>query len=374
MAEVMDDAFFTGEPSPEPEAQPEPEVVESAEPAAEAAESVETAAPDSGDPLAEPVEGVESATEEQAEADPYAEFSEKPELVAAMKAAADRVKHLDPSNPEHLKTIRAFAEKDLEIQRLRSPEALTEYEKSLRENKADEPEKKAEAEQRPEPNADDYTFENVTRGWRDYADGIRAEVEEWNKGEKADFGRIAAIQNARTLNLTRETVLPAVQAMVQQMLQERLGEAEPYLQESVRERKSREATEFALEQLEKVPGYESIRSLYQSENGEPSPVQQVLKESPHILDIRKQGRDAAESDRLTRIAQLKAVQQEWTRLQRSGEESRKAIEVGQKIESRNREQATRQSLNKGTGTNQLNGGSQGDLVDEIIGAKESVFA
>lgn len=359
-----------------------------------------TAEPE-GEPQEAAPETAEAQSEEQTEgeAEPdeswLEQFNDSPALRDELANTAKRITNLDPKNPDDLKTLRSFAEKEIYIRELKSrvsgdspekPEGdpLDDLKRSLLEPETEEPEAAAEppvAHQQNGQAQEGYQLGEVSKDWRSWNDAQKDLSAAWSRTNKEgqpdpDYDRISAIQNDQFFHQFGQLAMPRVMEAVQRYFEDRVGSYMPEIQ-SIAESRSAEANnQFALSELTKVTG-DDYSVLVKPLDGPPvvingkeyqnTPFTQAVKESPGILKIRVLNDDPIKADRLTKIEQYEEAMRHYKRSQKASEESRQAMEAAQAVEKRTQEQRTRQSLNAGGGSGKsLNeGGTPKSYVEEL---------
>lgn len=366
------------------------------------------------------VEGVEQPAEEQPAAD--GKWFDDDDLNTRVAAAAKRIKHLDPNNPEHLKTLRSFVEKDRMAEKAKAlikagnfdpsnpehvalakellgsqgeesdPEpALTEFEKSL----SVEPEAKATtapAEAKPAAASAAAEIDDPGVKWTGPEDGLSDLSAAWSEIQEAtmkaaeegraykpDFSKVNKIEVAildRRLEAMVAPVIEELNGRIEKIV-ERFGGVLPEVEKNVAQQRLATTKSFAVAELQKTGQYENIDKMFTATDGPPitingekfsnTPFHKAVAKAPWIMDIRKQGKDQQATASLTMIARLRAAHQVLQGAQPSKENAKRAIEAGQKLEARNREDRTRQTLNSGTGTNSFESSSKkGGYMSELM--------
>lgn len=333
------------------------------------------------------IQGDENLEIEGDEYDPdQPQYTGNARLDALIDHFAAQVKHLNPSNPQHLKTLRRMAEKELyiieqreEIKRLKGvakendalsdDDGLTEFEKNLLapEKPADKPADKPE--DKPAAAAPvDFTYNDVGKDWKGADDAYEALVDAWKdvseakeKGKPAKMDRVneieAAIFQRRFDGIAWPIIAHILPGVVKKVIQAELGSVMPTVNQTAERERLGDAREFALAQLAETKGYEDIDSLVTEEEGPPvafdggvypnTPLNRMIRDMPDLLDIKAEHRDPQVAARLTFLKRLRAAYKLWKQGTLRAGRVKQAMKAGAKLTARREQDRTRQTVNAG---------------------------
>lgn len=360
----------------------------------------EVVAPASDAPAVESDEPAQSEVEAEQEAQP----EENLELLEEVAKAED----LDLKDPSQ----RAFAEKlaareqkirDLQAQQSGQGEpeeyALTEFEKEAL-GAEEQPQSTAAAEQAApagqQNNAGPVRYGDIGDSWKGPDDAYNAEAQAWSDiqkdveaGKPPDMRRLHDIKLAQFVRMADSILIPhlgqripvIVQQGVEKLLQERLGNIMPKLEESLAERQFAAAKEASLTDLEKVKGFEKVRDLYKVGEGKVkfrdpatgqeaefpnTPLNRIIAKNPDILNIQVPHKDPAIAQRLTTTARLRAAMRYHNAQRIAPAAAKNIMAAGAQAARKTAADRTRQGLNAGSGAPTSNGGTKpAGLIDDL---------
>jgi hypothetical protein len=344
---------------------------------------------------AETNEQPESEPEKKEEPQEANWFPDRPELNEQIAKLAKEIPNLDPASPEGLKTLRRMAEKDIYFSKVKGERE--QYERRI----ADlEKRVQAAAQQRPAPQDAPRTPEQqqrqdgeiVGQNWHSWEDAQMDLAAAWNASDaqgnpKPDLRRVAEVNNAifaRQLDQYAPFIEQMIDQRARSLYEERFGPIEPQVREMAMQRQGDENIEFAMSELERTDeSFNDIRNILQPVQGPPLTINgeqvqntlfaQAVMDAPEILDIVIQGKNPIETDRLTIKRRLEAAHRVLQRKKANEERLKQATDTGQEIAKREQEGRVRHSLNKGSGTGQINGGKESTYMQELLGIQDPGF-
>jgi hypothetical protein len=302
---------------------------------------------------------------------------------------------VNPNDPNQRKALKRVADKELFIEHLKGQiasgkpaqeatatagEPLTEFEKSLIAAADAETAPPARTETAPPPQTDGTkTTADAPRGygdigdtWTKAEDGYTALNEAWQAG---DLTKVRDIETAMFVRRADAILYPVlnsivdqrVEAKVQAALQRDLGDVVPEVRRTVEQARSMANRDFALAEIAKLPGLDTVGSLFQETEGPPivfrgveypdTPMNRVFAENPDLLDIRvthdSKGRplDPQKAEQATFIKRYKQAAR-IHQMKQQGIDPKKANELvraGEQVNERRNADRTRQALNSGAG-------------------------
>lgn len=325
-------------------------------------------------------ETTEQQTQEQeTESTEQPSYSKDPVLNELIAKFAKDHPQLDPANPDHLKILNRMANQEKYIRGLKAKVAqtqdgLTEFERKTLASEAPAAEtKQATTETKLVTDAGD----DIGAKWTKPEDAITELGEAWIKGDVAMVNRIELGILKRRANALGFLTQSQAKEMVEQEIQERLGDVLPRVRENVQKERTQENKEFALAELEKLSDYAGIRDLEKEIDGEPllfegqrfpnTPLNRILMEHPEILDINVRHEDPDTADRLTYFARFRMAY----RISKSGQidagKAKQILTAATKMAERSSNDRTRQALNSGSGATGLpNGKKTGSFVQDHL--------
>ena len=273
---------------------------------------IETETPDSG----QVEEMGEEAPEEKAQRS-YSFEGIKPDVVALIKHLAKN-SELDLNNPRDFKVARQLAEKEARIRELSKATEPSPEAKSYLDLFRDPEEKPKEAtaapaEQSQQPQIPDHApaFIKKSMAWKTETDFANDLMEAYSMDDGPEKNAAVAQTYLGFFNRSfHELGMPFVQQFVERVLSERLGPVVNEVKTSTEQNQRREL----VEKLAKQPGREDIMEMFDPlSDGEVEIVttkgeriaapdtwlNRVLAEFPSILNIVVEGRNPAETERLT---------------------------------------------------------------------------
>lgn len=355
------------------------------------AEDTTADTPDGEQPEGQVADGEQVADGDGEVAPVYSKDSVLDELIN--KFAKDHP-NLDPTTPEGLKILNRMANQEKYIRELKSKAAspqdgLTEWERSLlKPVAAAQPETtqaKPEAAATPVTGAQPYFDGDPGVAWKGPADAYNELSAAWSKTDAAgnpmpDHAAINRIDLGifeRRASEMGYVKAPRVAQLIEQAIQERLGDVLPNIRETVQSQRTQANKEFAVAELSKSADWANVAELETVDSKDPlvfegesfpnTPLNRILATNPEILDINVKHKDADTAERLTYLARFRAAARIAKTGQADAGKVKQALEAGAKQRDRELGDRVRQSLNGGlTATGKPNGKKTGSLVHELV--------